>query len=262
MSPERDAKIQERVKAQFGRRAEAYAQSRPHALGDSLDLMVAWGETKPSHLVLDVATGAGFTAFAFANRARRVVATDITAAMLHQARRLASERGLQNVAFQFAQAEALPYRDGSFDIVTCRIAPHHFMSVPRFLEEARRVLKGGGALIVADSSSPEDPEIVRWQQEVERLRDPSHGKNYSPSEWKQMVKEAGFALERFTTEHRTRLVFSDWVRTSGSPPEVVEELREWFRRAPETVREAFQIRFEGEEIRFSWMLTIFLARKV
>jgi len=261
MGREAEADIRERVKVQFGQRAEAYATSPPHAFGDSLALMVEWGDPQPSSLVLDVATGTGFTAFAFAERARKVFATDLTLAMLKEARRLAKERGLSNISFQVASAEALPFREETFDVVTCRLAPHHFADVRRFVQEAKRVLKPGGTLVLTDSSSPEDPEVARWQQEVEKLRDPSHGRNYSPSEWRRMGEEAGFTIERFTTELRSRLIFSDWVKRSGTPPEVVADLRERFRRASRAVREAFRITDEGDEVHFSWMLTILLARK-
>jgi ubiquinone/menaquinone biosynthesis C-methylase UbiE len=256
---ERD--LTQKVKAQFGRQAERYAASRPHAKGDSLDLMVEWAEPRPVDLVLDVATGTGFTAFAFAALARRVVATDLTANMLTQARRLAGERGLTNLLFQLAEAEALPFHQGVFDIATCRLAPHHFASVPRFLAEMHRVLRPGGRLVLCDSSSPEDAESFAWQQEAERTRDPSHVRNYSPTEWRRMTEEAGFHVDRVNTEHRTHLTFSDWVRTSGSDPATVMVLRERFLKAPPAVRNAFQIQLDGEEIHFSWMLAIVLAHR-
>ncbi|MBI3988591.1 MAG: methyltransferase domain-containing protein [candidate division NC10 bacterium] len=261
MSQEKEAEIRQRVKAQFGRRAEAYATSRPHALGDSLTLMVEWGDPQPSSLVLDIATGTGFTAFAFAERAKTVVATDLTFTMLEEARRLAKERGLSNISLHVASAEALPFHETTFDLVTCRIAPHHFADVKRFLQEARRVLKPKGALVLTDSSSPEDPEAARWQQEVEKLRDPSHVRNYTPSEWQGMVEEAEFTIERFTTEPCSRLIFSDWVERSGTPLEIVADLRERFQQASGAVQEAFQITNERDEVLFSWMLTILLARK-
>ncbi len=256
-----DRDIIEKVKAQFGRQAERYAGSRPHAKGDSLELMVEWAEPRPSDLVLDVATGAGFTAFAFAERARRVVATDLTANMLSQARRLASERGFTNLLFNLAEAEALPFHDGVFDIATCRLAPHHFGSIRRFLAEMHRVLRSGGKLVLCDSSSPEDSEVFAWQQETERTRDPSHVQNYSPTEWRRMTVEAGFHVERMNTDHRSHLAFTDWVRTSGNDPATVNLLRERFLSAPPAVRNTFQIRFDQGEIYFSWMLTILLARR-
>ena len=256
-----DREIIEKVKAQFGRQAERYARSRSHARGASLELMVEWADPKPTALVLDVAAGTGFTAFAFAARARRVVATDVTANMLAQAQRLAGERGLTNLLFSLAEAETIPFHGAIFDITTCRIAPHHFTSVPRFLSEMHRVLRSGGTLVLCDSSSPEEPDAAAWQQDTERMRDPSHVRNYSHIEWRRMIEEAGFTVSRFDTEHRSHLAFTDWVRTSGNDAATVMLLREQFLRAPPGVRNAFQIRFEGEEIHFSWMLTILLARR-
>lgn len=253
--------IIEKAKAQFERQAERYADSRPHALGDSLELMVEWAKPKPTDLVLDVATGAGFTAFAFAARARRVVATDLTANMVNQARRLASERGLTNLLFHLAEAEALPFQDGVFDIATCRLAPHHFGSVQRFLAEIHRILRSGGTLVLCDSSSPEDSDAFAWQQETERIRDPSHVRNYSPTEWWHMTEKAGFHVDGLNTDHRSRLAFTDWVRTSGTDPATVMILRERFLTAPPSVQRAFQIQQDGEEIRFAWMLTIVLAHR-
>lgn len=253
--------IIEKVKAQFGRQAERYAESRPHAIGTSLNLMVEWANPKPTDRVLDVATGTGFTAFAFAERSRRVVATDLTANMLAQTRRLAGERSLTNLLFSLAEAGALPFHDGIFDTAACRFAPHHFISVTRFLSEMHRVLKPGGTLALCDSSSPEEPDASAWQQETERLRDPSHGRNYSPSKWRRMTEETGFRVERIDTTHRSYLAFTDWVRTSGNDGPTVILLRERFLAAPPHVRDAFQIRLDGEDIHFSWMLTILLARR-
>jgi len=99
-----------------------------------------------------------------------------------------------------------------------------------------------------------------WHQEIERLRDPTHVRNYTPSEWRRFVADTGFTLEELTTSHRTELVFSDWVRTSGSPPDVVAELRRRFTEASPAVREAFRIREVGGDFHFSWMLVILLAR--
>ena len=80
--------------------------------------------------VLDVATGAGHTAFTFAPHVKVVHATDITPQMLAVTTEQAQTRGLSNIVVEHADAEALPYEDGRFDLVTCRIAPHHFGDVP------------------------------------------------------------------------------------------------------------------------------------
>ncbi|MFQ5540337.1 MAG: class I SAM-dependent methyltransferase, partial [Candidatus Binatia bacterium] len=162
--------------------------------------------------------------------------------------------------FLQAAAESLPFREASFDVTTCRIAPHHFASVPAFLREIRRILRPTGRLVLTDSSSPERSEPYTWHQETEALRDPTHVQNYTPSEWRSLIAEAGFTLEELTTSHRTELVFSDWVRTSGSTPEVVAGLRRRFMEASPAIRDAFCIREVDGDFHFSWMLVILLAR--
>lgn len=253
-------KPEKSVQRQFGQQASRYAVSRPHATGTSLRVMVDWARPKPTDLVLDIATGAGFTALAFAASAGEVVAMDITLKMLHEARRLAGDRGVHNIRFLQAAAEALPFRNGCFDVATCRIAPHHFSSVPEFLTEVRRILRPEGRFVLTDTSSPEEADAHTWHQEVERMRDPSHLRNYTPSEWRSLITEAGFTIEEETTSHRSELVFSDWVRTSGSPPAVVTELRRRFLAASPGVRNAFHIRDVDGDIHFSLMLVILLAR--
>src|SRR5215471_16945398 len=137
--------------AQFGQNAAEYLTSKPHAQGQSLERLVALAGPQPHWLVLDVATGAGHTAYAFAPHVARVWATDITDEMLHLVRGEIAKRRLANVRVAHAKAEALPFEDATFDLVTCRIAPHHFDSIAAFLDEARRVLKNGGTLALVDN---------------------------------------------------------------------------------------------------------------
>ena len=94
-------------------------------------------------------------ALAFAPHVAQVVATDITPEMLAEAAKLAAQQGLANVETATADAEALPFADASFDLVSCRIAPHHFANVPRFVAEAARVLKPGGTFALVDNIAPD-----------------------------------------------------------------------------------------------------------
>src|SRR3954447_11109777 len=113
----------------FGRTAAHYLTSKPHAQGRSLERLVTLTEPRPDWHVLDVATGAGHTAYAFAPRVTRVWATDITDEMLDVVRGESKKRGLANMRIAHARAEALPFDDATFDLVTSRIAPHHFDSI-------------------------------------------------------------------------------------------------------------------------------------
>ncbi len=194
------------VQKQFGANAAAYVTSTVHAKGDSLKRLVERVKPEKHWHALDVATAAGHTALAFAHHVEHVVASDLTDEMLEQARKLAGERGATNVVVTKADAEDLPFADGSFDLVTCRIAPHHFPDVPKFISEVWRVLKPGGAFGLVDNIAPDsvltpgfsDAEIAaaaRMYNEFEKIRDPSHGRALTVSEWQQIVSKQGFAIE-------------------------------------------------------------------
>jgi len=137
-----------RVRAQFGRTAAAYVESEDHAKGAELEQMVGFAEGSFGALqgreVLDIATGGGHTALAFARAGARVTATDLTPEMLVAARAFVHAGGGEGVRFAATPAEALPFEGGSFDLVTCRIAAHHFADPERFVAEAARVLRPGG----------------------------------------------------------------------------------------------------------------------
>src|SRR5262245_49537523 len=118
--------VHEAVQRQFGPVAAAYATSGVQRGGPELTAMLEAAKLRGDERVLDVACGAGHTALAFAAGAAEVVAVDVTEAMLATGRRLAEEQAVTNVTFQPGDAEALPFPDASFDLVTCRYAAHHF----------------------------------------------------------------------------------------------------------------------------------------
>ena len=149
------------VQEQFGATARGYLTSKPHAQGKSLDRLVELTRPKPDWQALDVATGAGHTAYTFAPHVARVWATDITEEMLSLVREQVDKRKLANLRVAYAKAEALPFEDETFDLVTCRIAPHHFDSIPRFLGEARQLLPADVAVTIElpDSAGTPVPDL-------------------------------------------------------------------------------------------------------
>lgn len=76
------------------------------------------------------------------------------------------------------QAEDIKFESNTFDIVVCRIAPHHFRNVPLFVSECARVLKPGGRLVIEDSMSPEDREVAAFLENLEWERDNTHVHSY------------------------------------------------------------------------------------
>lgn len=230
----------ERVRAQFGGSAEEYVKSAGHAAGDDLDQLVAWAEGGPDKVALDVATGGGHTALAMAALHGRVVASDLTQPMLDSAEAFIRGRGVTNVAFRQADAEALPFDDAAFDCVTCRIAPHHFPDVARFVAEVARVLKPGGLFLLEDSISPDDPDLAAYLNHFEALRDPTHIRAMSAQEWRDLLAAHDLAIEAEQTFHKDH-PFDGWVGRSRTPAAVVAEIEDTLRAASPAARDAFQI---------------------
>ena len=237
---------------QFGRQARYYVDSVVHREGESLQVVEEFAAGRRYRRAIDVGTGVGFTAFAVAPLADDMVATDVTPAMLAEARQIAATRGLANVRYALAAAEALPFADGSLDLVTSRTAAHHFQDIPRAVAEWRRVLAPDGMLILADTVAPEDPAIVPWMHDIELRRDPSHVWEPAPSEWLALLEEGGLSVtdSAITPVH---LEFEDWTRRSGTPADEVEQLRRDFLNAPPAAVQAFDIRQDRDgAILFHW----------
>lgn len=223
----------------FNRFAPRYVTSATHAQGPELERLVGIVNPHPDWVMLDVATGGGHTALRFAPLVKRVVAMDFTPAMLNAAKEFIIATGVKNVSFRLADAEDLPFSDEIFDLVTCRIAPHHFPDAFRFVMESVRVLKPGGTLLVQDHALPEDEAAARYIDAFERMRDPSHNRAFSESEWIGMFYAAGLTVEH-TEQIVKRHEFQPWAERQACTPLVVAQLVQMVEKAPKAVIEWMQ----------------------
>jgi len=235
-----------RVQEQFGAIATAYVTSAGHAGGEDLERLVAWGKAIAPRRVLDVAAGGGHTALAFATFAARVTAFDLTEAMLAASRAFIRERGA-DVRFVAGDVLTLPFADGAFDVVTCRIAAHHFADVAGAVRQIHRVLRAGGTFLLQDILGHDDPDANVFITEVERRRDPSHVKSYRAAEWKAFLRAAGLTVMEQAVVTKTR-PWDEWTGRTRMSGGAKADLERFVRAAKPAIREAFQFRLDGDHV--------------
>ena len=152
-------------------RAEQYRTSDAHREGPDLELLVEWATG--AHTALDVATGGGHVARRLREAGIEVVSCDPAPGMKPDV---------------VCRAEDLPFADGSFDVVATRVAAHHYADVAQAVSEMARV--ASAAVLIVDNLFMGDPV-----EEAEKLRDPSHVRNYSEVEWRDFARQAGLRVE-------------------------------------------------------------------
>lgn len=231
--------IKQSVTQQFGANAAAYVSSPTHARGTSLARLVDLAKPSVDWRGLDVATGTGHTALAFAPHVAAVIGLDLTPQMLLPAARLAAEQGAKNVSFTIGDIDDLPFADGIFDLVTCRIAAHHFSDIGRFIAEANRALRPDGVLAIVDNIVPgsrlrgkkadRQREAGDYVNAFEKLRDPSHNRCLSLEEWLDWLAKGGFKVETQETLDK-RLTFETWA--ARHTPTMQLRLRAMLLKAP------------------------------
>lgn len=259
------------VQQQFGAHAAAYATSTVHAKGASLARLVELVRPEKHWRALDIATGAGHTAAAFAPHVAHVVASDITEEMLDEARKLAATKGFANMEAASADAQALPFSDALFDLVTSRIAPHHFPDVGAFVREVARVLKPGGTFALVDNIAPDAEstkgfsdrdlaEAAVAYNDFEKLRDPSHGRCLGMAEWTDVITAAGLQVT-----HKERLPkdmeFDPWAVRLGCDEATIAGLRKTLAEAGPTLAAFLKPRLEKGALWFTLDEAIVIARK-
>lgn len=205
-------------RSQFGREAEKYLSSKTHGDLDEMARLVELA--KPSGgIVVDVATGAGHVAFAFEPFVGRMIASDITPEMLMIVDREAKRRALPNLETALVRAEELPYGDRTLRGITCRLGAHHFSDALSFVRECFRALEPQGWLLLVDTVGVEEDEAADDRLNLfETLRDPSHVRDYTVSQWKHWLAGVGFEIQQ-TELKSVRHDLNEWMdRMSVTEP--------------------------------------------
>jgi ubiquinone/menaquinone biosynthesis C-methylase UbiE len=246
---------------QFDRQSDRYGKS--HILANTADIEGGLAGLKPGPgaTALDVATGGGHAAVFLAGRGWQVTAGDIAPRMLANASRLADDAGVQ-IETRLFPAEQMPFAASTFDLVTSRVAPHHFSDPGLFIAEVTRVLKPGGHFLLIDGSVPDaDPMTEAWLHAVEKWRDPSHGRFLSREAWVTLVRSHGLTVLSAELNPRKQPDLNWYFDTAATSLENRARVLEAVRTAPDSVRTALRLGAEDDRIVWWWPMLTLLTRK-
>lgn len=174
----------------WSERAAMYVESDAHRDGDDLEQMVVWAAG--ARTALDVATGGGHVARRLREAGVEVVTTDRAPGMSPDV---------------ICPAEELPFADASFDVVACRTAAHHFADVAAAVREMARVATE--RVLLVDTVNMGDAV-----EEAEKLRDPSHVRNYTEGEWRSLASAAGLDVQEVRVLPHT-FDLAAWLQRTG-----------------------------------------------
>jgi ubiquinone/menaquinone biosynthesis C-methylase UbiE len=246
------------IQDQFTRQARAFAEAMAHSDESAIALLMDAVEPRDADVALDVACGPGIVVCALAQRVAFARGLDVVPAMLAQARQRQYALGLRNIAWDLGNSTELPYRDGTFDIVTTRYSLHHLLDPSATVRQMARVCRPGGRVAVIDVAP--SPDLREGYDAAERIRDPSHVRALIELELEDLLAASGLdiaARARYLLDMELEAVLA------ASFPEVLgrERLRALFQADIGVNALGMAARQEGETIRFSYPILMLVGTK-
>lgn len=242
----------------FGKKAQEYSNSSLLVNKGNLDLILEIAMISRTDRVLDVATGTGFLAEAIADTDAEVIATDFTLSMLEKSRELLT--GRSNTVLALADADNQPFMENSFDVVTCRVAVHHFANPQIAFHEMARVCKPGGRVVIMDVVSAEDKEKSELHNEMAKLRDPSEFRQWRRSELEEMLKTSGLTISNVELWPH-QMAFDEWIRLGGADDATAEIIREMMIDSMDGDKATLNPEIKDGDLYFTWNTAVIVANK-
>lgn len=249
------------IRQEFTHQAQAYAANPLIADRSQLIRLVQVVRPQPQDRVLDVATGPGFVAIAFAEAGCEVVGIDLTEAPLAIAEQMRQSRGLTNLRFQLGDAEHLSFGEEAFDIVVSRFALHHCEDPQRVIAEMGRVCRSQGLVAIEDLVVSEYLERAAFQNRFEQLRDPSHARALSISAFLALFTTCGLEVEQVSTDHLDQTV-EQWLANAHTPDDLAQQARKMIEQDHLHDLSGTHPFVQQEAMHFRQRTAIFVGRKL
>ncbi len=261
------------IARQFSEQAGTIAMDRAHAEGATRHLLLEHLQPVTDETLLDLGSGPGATALAFAPYVARVIALDLATPMLRAARlawrRAEAEPGDEAPPVPLVtvrgDAHRLPLRDRAVELVTMRLVAGHLAALDAALAEVRRVLRRGGRLGIVDPTAPDaDGDTAAVVGMLERLRDATVTRVRRPVQWRAALEHAGLRVD-FVEPRAFDLAepvsLTAWFAVAGASSDRLAEAKRLLLTAPRDVRETLRVRTTGDDVTFQRALVVMTAMR-
>jgi ubiquinone/menaquinone biosynthesis C-methylase UbiE len=234
----------------FDSSTQNYLNSSDHAFGNDLELIQNYFLNDNFELKLDIATAAGHFTKVF--NSDKTLVVDLSYNML----KTAIENYDIDLAIQ-AFSHNLPFKNKTFDLISCRIALHHFDKPKEFFIEVSRCLKENGLFVLIDSIVDIDDAYLNH---IEFIRDNTHIRSYT---FKEIIDFAEkFRLEYFHTQYKKHN-FYEWASRLNQSESKINQIEESFKKLPQNIKKELNLIFENNRlIHYTDKKGIFIFKKL
>lgn len=243
------------IKREFSNQAHFIHNSKIFNNNQIIQKIISMAGVRPTDQVLDLACGTGIMTRTIAEKTKKVIAVDITDKMVNLTQKMCNENGLDHVKVFNRNAEKLNFEDNFFDVIITRLSIHHFKNPDIVIKEMKRVLKDDGRIIIADIFSSELLEENQLHNAIEQLRDPTHVKALSQSEFQSLFDTNGLAIKNMNIIE-TQREYGEWLKITNAP-ERYEALYIVLKNLIESNKKAgIQLKIVDDKIYFihSWVI--------
>lgn len=232
------------IVSEFTRQSAAFNVAPVMRSAETLQTLLDTVPTGPHSTWVEAACGPGLISRGLAPKVGRVIGVDLTQAMVAVGQQEAARAGLRNTAFVQGDALRLPFAEHCLDGAVTRFSLHHIPVPGRCVAEMARVVRPGGAVVIADHVTMADGAAAAWHQELERLRDPSHWACLTVESLRAAGERAGLQLQSerlipFTLE------FEEWLTRGTGGPEMRGLIDQLLRERPDGA-ESFRVTTEAD----------------
>jgi ubiquinone/menaquinone biosynthesis C-methylase UbiE len=204
------------IKREFSNQAQSLNNSPIFNNNDIIDTIISLADIKPDSNVLDLACGTGIVTKALAKTSKHIYAVDITDEMIKMTKAMCIKNGFDHVKVLKGNAEKLNFDNEYFDIIVTRLSIHHFMNPDLTIKEMKRVLKPNGTILISDIYSSNDTEDAELHNAIEILRDPTHIKMLSLSEFEKLFSSNNLAITE-TSFINIEREYDEWLTITNAP---------------------------------------------